>query len=101
MNHPKLRTPRMARPHWLTTSTRPTRPARRAEEALMPSLYRSEAFGEDLAELYPELRFDTDTYPLPRSRAGLRRVLGGVAVAALWASSMVLATVVLIHNTVV
>lgn len=93
-----LQIPRLTKPTWLKAAA--AAPSERlAGDAMLPTLYRSEAFGEDLADMYPELRFDADTYPVAHSRLGMRRALGGVAVAVLWASSMVLATVVLIHNT--
>lgn len=55
-----------------------------------PQLYRSEAVGEDLAELYPVLSFE----PQPRRRHVARAALG-----AAWLASLVMATVVVIHST--
>ncbi len=55
-----------------------------------PQLYRSEAVGEDLAELYPVLSFE----PQPRRRNVARAALGTA-----WLASLVMATVIVIHST--
>lgn len=96
--NPMLQLARQVSPNWLNVA--PARTARLGGEAMVPpALYRSEAFGEDLADLYPELRFDADTHPLPRSRLGLSHMVGRVALALVWGTSLVLATVLVIHGT--
>lgn len=55
----------------------------------MPPLYRSEAFAEDILDLYPT----------PETRLQPQRSLYRTVLAAAWAASLVLATVVVIHST--
>jgi hypothetical protein len=72
-------------------------PARHHEFRLPngPQLYRSEAVGEDLAELYPMLSLDLEQPRRRQPRSAGRITL----LAAAWVTSLVLATVVAIHTT--
>jgi hypothetical protein len=71
--------------------TRTERSERNSRLPEAPQLYRSEAVGEDLADLYPMLAVYQPTQP----RSNTTRAL----LAGAWVTTLVLATVVAIHST--
>lgn len=61
-----------------------------------PQLYRSEAFGEDLLELYPDLCYDLDAAPAPRTPPA--HAAGRVALVLVWATALLLASLVTLYT---
>lgn len=93
-----LKFSRPARPMWSDLAHIIAREPARHELSRLPDgpqLYRSEAVGEDLADLYPMLSLDMDVEPRRRRSDNT----GHAVLAVAWVTSLVLATVAVIHTT--